>query len=184
MFIQSCQLLQSLIQAPQALDPWLRLESSLTEKLRQVAGEAELKVLYQDWGRPNWWDTYTLGLTSEPVLHREILMFAQQTPCWYARTIIPQDTFNKNRTFFNKLQQESLGSLIFNEAAIQRNLLTSYVINNQNLEYYWLPDSVDVQQNHYFLRLSAFTFNTHSPFYLVEILLPGLMKKIQDHHAT
>ncbi|CDZ79173.1 4-hydroxybenzoate synthetase (chorismate lyase) [Legionella massiliensis] len=164
--------------SPEILKPWLHHSSSLTDKLRTQSGDAELQVLKQSWSQPSWWDKFTLGLALVPVVHRDILMFSHKTACWFARTIIPEYTYRANRLFFDRLSQESLGVIVFNEPSIERTILLNYAINPHCLEYQWLPKSLGELDETLWLRLSVFTIEKTSTFYLVEIFLPGLMKVI------
>jgi len=178
MFIQIDKLLAISNSPTEALKIWLYYGLSLTEKLKSQSGEAELEVLNQNWSQPNWWDKYTLGL-SEPLIHRDILMFSRQIPCWFARTIIPSETFNTNRAIFDRLAEESLGSIVFNEPSIRRELMHNYAINDRCLEYHWLPESLKNIKTVLDVRLSIYTIAEKASFCLVEILLPGLMKVIK-----
>jgi chorismate--pyruvate lyase len=179
MFIKTTQLLQSDSPPPNELIPWLCHQHSLTDKLRTESGHAQLEVLGQHWTLPSWWDKFTLGLPIEAVLHRNILMFSQQTPCWFARTIVPEHSYRENRQFFNRLAQESLGVIIFNEPKIKRTQLLNYQINENCIEYHWLPSSLINKNKQVWVRLSTFTIAELSSFYLVEILLPGLLRVLK-----
>ena len=121
-----------------------------------------------------------LGLSIDAVMHREIVMYSRQIPCWYARTIIPIRTYQENGTFFDRLKHESLGNLIFNEPRVERSVMLNYAIDDRCLEYYWIPDCLVTKGHKYWLRLSVFTFADSSPFCLVEILLPGLLTVLKD----
>ncbi|MBA2711051.1 MAG: chorismate lyase [Tatlockia sp.] len=161
---------------PEAIKSWLFHNSSLTEKLKTESGEAKLQVLSQNWIRPNWWEKFTFEIAVESVIHRDILMFSQNLPCWFGRTIIPHDTFQANRFFFDRLSNESIGLIIFNEPKIKRDLLHAYSIDKGFLEYQWLPESLKNGNEQFWLRLSVFSLPDEHCFYLVEILLPGLMR--------
>lgn len=160
---------------PESLLPWLTHQSSLTEKLITEVGEAKLEILNQNWVKPNWWDKFTLGLSVESVMHREILMSAWQTPCWYARTIIPDFSYHANHTFFERLKHESLGVIVFNTPIVKRAIMLNYSINSQCLEYHWLPSYLIDKESMLWARLSIFTLSDKSPFYLIEIFLPALI---------
>jgi len=80
-------------------------------KLRQAAGDAKLTIIKQNWGKASWWDKFVLGVDVQSTLQREILMSAWQEPCWYARTIIPEQTHHAHSLFFNRLEHESLAIL-------------------------------------------------------------------------
>jgi chorismate--pyruvate lyase len=161
-------------QLPSALLPWVTHQQSLTERLQAKAKQTRLQVLGQRWGVSNWWDKYVLNLDCESVLHREILMWAGQDACWYARTIIPKATYLEDTLFFDRLENESLGALIFNEAKIKRVSMTYYPIGEQSIEYHWLDQSLHCSAEVLWVRMSSFTFNGSSPFFLIEILLPAL----------
>lgn len=183
MRIQIDKLLQIPNSPTESQNFWLNYGLSLTEELKSQSGEAELEVLSQTWTQPNWWDKFTLGLSDAPLIHRDILMFSQQIPCWFARTIIPEDTYNKNRAIFDRLAEESLGCIVFNEPTIKRELIHNYAINDRCLEYHWLPEqlkkSFTNQKIILDLRLSIFKIAEKTSCCLVEILLPGLLKVVK-----
>ncbi len=164
------------IDTPLHLKPWLTYSFSLTEKLRKETGEAILQVLNQHWLKPNWWDKFRLGLQSAKVMHREILMLSQEIPCWYGRTIIPEESYLAHPAFFEQLAREPLGALVFKDKAVCRNKLIIYPIDQQCIEYYWLLENWHQKNTQLWSRLSEFTFLDASSFYLVEILLPGLLR--------
>ena len=161
---------------PAFLLPWLHYIDFLTQKLKSEVGDAQLQVIGQRWDSPNWWNKYTLNLDHEQVMHREILMRSFDECCWYARTILPHTTYEVNTVLFDRLNQESLGQLIFNGSAIKRSELIIYPINEQSLEYYWLNDTMHQQETELWVRRSTFMLQDVWPFYLVEIFLPGLKR--------
>ncbi|KTD30670.1 MULTISPECIES: chorismate--pyruvate lyase family protein [Legionella] len=218
MFIDIARLLQAHNNPPNYLLTWLNHPMSLTDKLRDFSGDAELEVLKQYWTSPNWWDKQVLGIAEKSVFHRDILMFSHQIPCWYARSIIPEQTYKANDHFFNRLTHESLGSIVFSESNVARVQLVNYPITPQCIEYYWLPNFLKreekeisdsqffnvprlggmqesatltqsrgqaggkdkercnlLQKEQLWTRLSLFTAKEGLNFYLIEILLPGLL---------
>ena len=161
---------------PPSLLPWIAYPHSLTERLQVKAGNTRLQVLEQRWEKPNWWDKYVLHLQCKTVLHREILMWAWNDACWYARTIIPETTYNADHLFFNRLQAESLGAMIFKEKKVRRIHLLHYPIGTQSIEYYWLTPLMHCSAPELWVRLSCFMIHDEHPFYLIETLLPGLQR--------
>ncbi|WP_133127437.1 chorismate--pyruvate lyase family protein [Legionella nagasakiensis] len=176
MLINLDNFLQEECRPPNELLPWIVYQSSLTDKLKQEAGEANLTLLRQQWDSPDWWDEHVLTLKNDPVMHREILMCAEHEPCWYGRTIIPKQTYESDVTFFARLKKESLGQLIFDNEIIERISLMSYAINPQVIEYHWLTDVMHGHATILWARFSVFMIHKQFSFYLVEILLPGLMR--------
>ncbi len=161
--------------APPWIKPWLIYQASLTDRLRLTSGDSQLSVLRGRWDRANTWDKHLFSMDKGVVFHREIITWVEKIPCWYARTIIPISTYQASPSFFDKLQDHALGTLIFNEPRIKRIHMQHYQIQAEgSLEYSWvhrwLPDS----QDPLWVRLSLFSLSANPPFALVEILLPGL----------
>lgn len=163
-------------QPPAVLLPWITHPTSMTEKLRLAAGQAKLQVLRQQWDLPNWWDVHHVKISDKSVMHREILMSADEDACWYARTILPHTTYQSNPLFFDQLQNQSLGKLIFSNPDVKRISLSHYAIDKESIEYHWLNGAMHNNEPVLWVRLSSFTINDCFPFYLVEILLPGLLR--------
>ena len=163
---------------PLPLLSWLVHEQSLTQKLQSVAGDARLEVCDQRWEIANAWDQRVLNLDASTVMHRDITMWAFDSSCWYARTILPDATYQANSTLFDQLKHEPLGHLIFNGTEITRSSLVHYSITPSSEEYTWLSASLHQDAPILWLRLSEFKVEGQHSFFLVEILLPGLVKCI------
>lgn len=172
-------LLQKTMTPPNILLPWLTRRHSLTQKLKQRAGEAELRVLNQFWRKPNRWEHGLLQPGIQQVLHRDIVMRAHGVFCWYARTILPDVTYQRDSVLFERLNQEDLGQLIYHHEAIERMSLKHYPIDQTSVEYQWLDESMHDQAALLWVRLSVFVLYKTHYFYLVEILLPGLMRYVR-----
>ena len=76
-----------MVYPPQYLVSWLTCTTYMMEQLYAKSGNADLKVLQQNWEPTNDWDRQTLALSDELVLHRDIVVSAWEHPCWFARTI-------------------------------------------------------------------------------------------------
>lgn len=159
-----------------ALLPWLTYQNSLTERLQAKAGNTYLDVLGQDWHAPTIWEKEVLSISDKSVFCREIVMQAFTTPCWYARTIIPQSSYEAGIDIFVRLKNESLGLLIFSEVRIKRVSLMHYPIDTQCMEYYWLDETMHAGSKLLWARLSVFLIDETFPFCLIEIMLPGIMR--------
>ncbi len=192
MNIQINNLLKVNASPPDNLKSWLSHSDSLTQKLKDQSGYAKIQVLKQGWTQPTWWDKFSLRLVTDTVIHRDILMFSQKTACWFARTIIPKYSYEQKSSFFDRLSQEPLSVLLFNEPNIIRVVLQNYAINESCLEYHWLPealktlttekpqtDSATAKNKEFWLRFSVFTIAGSASFYLIEILMPGLIDVIK-----
>ncbi|MFC3909659.1 chorismate--pyruvate lyase family protein [Legionella dresdenensis] len=165
--------------AVNSLEPWLQCQSSLTTKLKQHANNVSLTVLNQGWELADYWDKYKLQLDSGLLFKREILIAAGSEYCWYGRTVIPQLVYEQNLDLFSRLATESLGDIIFTEPRIKRLSLTSYCIDRDSIEYQWLQSSWHQNSHVLSVRFANFLIDQHYPFFLVEILLPALLRVVR-----
>ncbi|OGV27212.1 MAG: hypothetical protein A3F18_07310 [Legionellales bacterium RIFCSPHIGHO2_12_FULL_37_14] len=149
---------------------WTSEEGALSDKLKQLYGECNLTLLTQKWTLPNWWEKQFLHL-QETILRRDIIMGAQGNPYWFARTMLPLTTYKKDVAFFNRLKKEPLMNLVFNEPKVKREILWSYGINRQNLEFHWLQKAWINEDTKLFARFSLFSLMSVKRFYLLEIFL-------------
>ncbi len=153
---------------------WLTYPYSLTQKLKEIAKDVHLNVLREQWEEPDLWDQNYLLNKSMKVFHREIIMYAGNLACWYARTTIPQATYQANSWLFSRLQHESLGDIIYHESKIERTHLNPYQIDDEMDEYFRVKGLIPLYESKLWGRSSSFIINKKDPFHLVEIFLPDL----------
>lgn len=158
--------------------PWLTCKTSLTAKLQQQAGESSLVHLKSEWKKTDSWEKKTLNIPEGLCFQREIIISAQQQPCWYARSLFPENTYVANKDLLVRLEKESLAEIIFSSHQVQRLSLSYYMIHALFYEYQWLPSSLKLS-TYYAVRRHNFLINNTYPFVLFEILLPHLMKVIR-----
>jgi len=162
------------------LIPWLEHQGSITDKLKNLAGEAHLQRLKHTWELTDRWDQETLKLKPNlEVLHREILMWAHDKPCWFARTILPKTTYQAEEALFNRLETTPLGELIHHHPKIKRTIINPYPILPNSMEYIYLTHAFEVPITPLWGRCSTFTFTLNTKqeeFYLLEIFLPDLLR--------
>ncbi len=160
---------------PANLISWLTYTEMLTARLYKVSNDTSLKVLQHDFVNCSWWDKYVLGIVGDSVLHRQVLISAWNLPCWYAKTIIPKETYVNHKKLFTMLKNKTLGDLIFADNGIKRNYLKYYAIDKDSIEYNWLDLSWVKDAETLWARLSKFTIQKDC-FYLFEVFLPDLEK--------
>ncbi len=149
---------------------WLSYTDVLTERLRKQSAQVEMTVLSHEWVPSNWWERSVLHLNTD-LIRRDILMQAEGKPRWFARTIIPKITYALDPAFFDRLYNEPLGKLIFNESRVVRHMIHSYGIDNRHLEFYWLNRDWFKNSDGIWMRLSFLEFMQAAPFYLAEIFI-------------
>lgn len=161
-------------QCSQQFLEWLTYQSSLTDKLHQATGDAELELLSQHWITTDLWSKTLLEIKDAQVFQREIIMKSHNFPYWYARTIIPQTCYELDPNFFNRLQKESVRNLIFNEQRVQRVNAINYPVDEQCVEFYWVKKYINTAQDPFWVRIAEFLFQQKASFYLVEIMFAEL----------
>ncbi len=163
---------------PQVLT-WLRSQSSITDKLKVLAKKTRLEVLTHTWEVTDDWDQTTLSLPANTdVLHREIVMWGDNTPCWYARTILPHAAYHAEKALFDCLKHQALGELIHPHPDINRDDIKLYAMHPHMQEYNYLTRHLkDTAPKHCLWgRVSTFTIRKQFDFYLLEIMLPGILR--------
>lgn len=161
------------------INPWLEQKGSITDKLKQLAGNTKLQVLSHSWEASDNWDFKALKLPENTeVLHREILMWADNQTCWYARTILPQPVYQTESILFEQLKNKPLGELIHHHPEIHRTHINPYEIHAHMPEYQYLKNALkkNTPAQSLWGRVSTFTIRNQFNFYLLEILLPGLLR--------
>jgi chorismate--pyruvate lyase len=108
---------------PPDVRPWLLDESSLTERLvRRSGGEFRVERLSQRWCRPQLSESRLLALPpGQWALVREVVLRCFDEPWVYARSIIPAATLSGRLRRLRRLQNESLGALLFRNPSLVRD---------------------------------------------------------------
>lgn len=159
------------------LSPWLQPNTHpQTDFLKELSGDATLKLIQQDFYQTNSWERLLLNIADPQTFRREIIMYSHEKPCWYARTIIPESCFHHDTAFFEQLYTKTLTTLVYNQPKVRRQVFLSYGINEKCQEYHWVKKLNLPLTSPLWVRLSTFIFQEKAPFYLLEILLPDLMR--------
>ncbi len=158
---------------------WLTHQGSITNKLKLLTHDVRIEVLENTWETADNWDQKNLSLTSSSeVLHRNIVMWAEDTPCWYARTILPETAYQSEQALFDRLKHQALGELIHNHPDIKRTKIHPYTITPDMPEFEFLKAALqqNTPETNLWGRISTFTIRNQFDFYLLEIFLPGVLK--------
>ncbi len=158
---------------PEALKKWLDHELPITYKLNELTGDAQLHLLSQGWIASDWWSRAVTQI-NEPCFQRAIIMSSQGTNYWYARSIISQSCFQLDTNFFNRLEQESIRNLIYNEPKVRLHRRLIYPINDACLEWYWVKSFISSYTT-LWVRVKEYVFLDTEFFYLIEIFFPDLL---------
>ncbi len=153
---------------------WINYQYPLTDKLREVNGDAQLELLSQQWLPTDMWSKSLLVIEDKTVFQREILMRSKGVIYWYARSIIPKACYELAPSFFDRLKNESIRNLIFNNDQVRRINAINYPVDQQCVEFFWVKKYIELTQETLWVRLAEFSFQQQESFYLIEIMLPAL----------
>lgn len=104
---------------------WLLDPASLTQKLIDYSQDNfQVQVLAESMVKPLPSEAELLDVgIDELTWQREVLLLCHDVPCVYARTIIPQESFETVFTPVANLGNRSLGQLLFSDPQVARGEL-------------------------------------------------------------
>ena len=110
---------------PQSLQDWLLDPSSLTEKLLQRAkGKLRVEVLQQGVQAARLSEYKALNInTHHWAVVREVILYGNEVPWVYARTIIPLSTLKGPLRRLHYLGNKPLGAELFSDPTMRRQSL-------------------------------------------------------------
>lgn len=108
--------------APELIKAWLSDVGSLTEKLKALPGDFKVVVLGQQesFAEPN--EYQFLGINTQPVTIREVVLYSDNKPMVFARSILPFQDLKEDSEFAN-LGNNPLGERLFNRADIKAGII-------------------------------------------------------------
>ncbi len=109
---------------------WLFDSSSLTAKLIHACpGKFTVKLLSQHRARPSQDESQTLNLHCRQIaVIRQVILYCDQQPWVYARTVIPVTTLKGSLRRLVNLGNQPLGAVLFADKSIQRGQVEVAVI--------------------------------------------------------
>jgi chorismate lyase len=121
--------------APRSLQPWLLAEGSLTRLLiRASDGDFRVQRIAQGWGRPTRSEARLLGLPpGQRALIREVILWGMGEPWVYGRSILPVTTLGGDLRRLRRLQNSSLGALLFTYPQLRRAPFQLAVVDGNTL---------------------------------------------------
>jgi chorismate-pyruvate lyase len=149
-----------------AITRFLQANDSITKIAAELCQTIRVRPFHTDW-------------QYEPILKkytREITMFLDNRPAWYAKTVITEEAYNKKKDYFGNLSTEPLGAFLFSSDDVlrlglnyqERSVAESSLTTVKNL--YALKNHENV-----WLRRSTFLV-CGELLLLTEVFLPGVLE--------
>lgn len=149
------------VKPPESMWAWMQTKTSITEKARDSCQVVRLKLLKEDW--------------ESTVFIREINLFCDEKIAWYARTWIPEKTYQRRSAQFKALHGRPLADILYNDPDITREDFVYAYLDPSTLEYQWAmkhyphkKDENTILPTHLWARKSVFLIDGE-PLYLMEI---------------
>jgi chorismate--pyruvate lyase len=107
---------------PLALRAWLLGRGSLTQSLiKASAGDFRVQRIAHNWQRPTLSEARLLGVAPDSLaLVREVVLWGRGQPWVYGRSIMPARSLDGDLRRLRRLQNSSLGALLFSYPQLHR----------------------------------------------------------------
>lgn len=160
---------------PENMGCWLFDPASLTARLvAACSGRFRVQVLEQTWRSPLHNESRRLGMRyKRTALIREVLLYCDDKPWVYARTVIPKTTLTGPSKYLANLGSKPLGAVLFADPHMQRDEIeVSELVPGQHL-YEKAVQALANPPATIWGRRSVF-YLYHKPLLVNEIFLPGI----------
>jgi chorismate--pyruvate lyase len=166
---------------------WLEMPTSITEKAKASCHSVRLQVLSEQWVKnPPCTPLFKRGETphgdcqkgADKVFVREIVMFCNEKPAWYAQTLIPEKTYERRAEQFKNLQERSISTILFTDPHIVRENFVYAYLTKSTSEYqeaiqYYRPNAQGPMPQGLWARKSVFRIDGE-PLSIMEVFFPDI----------
>lgn len=105
---------------PRLLKDWLLDEGSLTARLKSHSGHFMVKVIGEQQQPCSAAEACDLIKVGEPVLVREVILYCDNVPQVFARSLLPLTSLTGEEQVLANLGEQPLGQVLFNNSSLQR----------------------------------------------------------------
>jgi len=177
-FWKPLRLITRIVPSPK-IQQWLKTPTSLTAKLKALCPQLEVVVLSETFEAPLLSEAQKLGLEhNEEAWVRCVALKCENGTWIYARTVIPNLSFQNPWAELKSLGNKPLGEVLFEMPSIDRS---PFEFSKDNLAYWpYLMNHLDNRKLAYqpgFARRSIFK-QKGAPLLLTEVFLPGFTKNL------
>lgn len=158
---------------PNSLRDWLLDPSSLTARLKGHCQHFRVEVLGQEVVACDALESNDDIATGEQVLVREVLLYCDDIPQVFARSLLPLRSLTGAQQQLANLGTQSLGQVLFNHPELMRKKIEVAVFE-QGSSVTKLVNHLAIEQNQQPLwgRRSVFVLDA-KPLMVAEVFLPG-----------
>jgi len=162
--------LSALFEEP--LAHWLLDPSSLTVRLKKHCNEFKVEVLGQKIEACSEEDACDIILAGMDVLVREVVLYCDDSPQVFARSILPLSSLTGDEQALAHLGNQPLGQVIFNKPNLVRSAIEVGCFNSKSTvahlaEHLQLPTCDELWGRRSLFRVD------NKPFVVAEVFLPN-----------
>ncbi len=156
------------VEPPASVLSWLETPTSITEKAKTSCHHVRLQLLGQQWHK----------VSGRSVFIREIVIYCDEEPAWYAQTLIPSKTYQLRADQFKNLQENPIGNILFSDPHITREDCFYAYLTPATKEYQeaMKHNFSDTPPPGLWARKSIFLIDGE-PLYIMEIFYPDFFSK-------
>jgi len=160
---------------PVALRDWVLTTDSLTRKVQSYCrGRFHLEIVRHGWARAQLNERRLLLMPdTQRALRREVILYCDQNPLIFARTIIPNRTLHGAGRRLSRLRRKPLGELLFRDHSVLRSDLQVACVDADNAMFKALAIKANKKDKKIWGRRSIFLFSGQ-PLLVSEFFLPAL----------
>ncbi|WP_371187960.1 chorismate lyase [Thalassotalea maritima] len=154
------------------LHDWLLDPSSLTARLSSHCQQFKVELLGQRIESCQAHEANADIAEGEQVLVREVLLFCDQQPHVFARSLLPLTSLTGEQRALANLGQQPLGQVLFNNPKLRRDVVQVAEIEPSH-RVAQLATSLSLQVNHNLWGRRSLFYIENKPLMVAEVFLPG-----------
>jgi chorismate--pyruvate lyase len=166
---------------PEYLLNWLVEPSSLTARLQCHCSEFRVELLGQQIELCQSYEANDFIKRGEQVLVREVLLYCDDVPQVFARSLLPLSTLTDDEQQLAELGNKPLGQVLFNNPSLERKNLTIAAFDSHSSVGQLVKNlSIDVDAKFIMWGRSSLFFVHQKPLMVAEVFLPQAFAYQQD----
>ena len=165
---------------PEKVSKWLLDNTSLTLRVKNHCMSHDLgcfsvQVLNQKMSMPLDDEVQHLKLKNkDDALIREVLLYCDESPLIYARTIIPMQTLTGDQRQLGELGNRPLGEFLFSQPGLERDIMEIAALRQGHQLFDSAITHIAAKPTEIWARRSVFRLE-HKPLLVAEVFLPELL---------
>ncbi len=153
------------------LNSWLLDPDSLTARLKAHCQHFRVELLGQKIECCLESESVNLIPAGEPVLVREVLLYCDEQPHVFARSLLPLSSLTGAEQVLADLGSQSLGQVLFNNPSLERQAIEVAEFN-ENSSVFQLADDLQQSAEHSLWGRRSIFVLENKPLMVAEVFLP------------